>query len=74
MLLPSCCRLQDLIPRLNNVSGLPVVDANNRVIGVISRKVDICSVNLFFYEQLSLLADASLLPHQRAPRFWQASV
>lgn len=32
-------RLDDLIPRLNKVSGLPVVDANNRVIGVISRKV-----------------------------------
>jgi hypothetical protein len=31
--------LQDLIPLLNKVSGLPVVDANNRVIGVISRKV-----------------------------------
>eukprot|EP00878_Enallax_costatus_P015201 GHUV01015914.1.p1 GENE.GHUV01015914.1~~GHUV01015914.1.p1 ORF type:complete len:314 (+),score=70.34 GHUV01015914.1:181-1122(+) len=31
-------RLEDLIPKLNRVSGLPVVDANNRVIGVISRK------------------------------------
>jgi CBS domain-containing protein len=32
-------RLEDLIPKLNKVSGLPVVDVNNRVIGVISRKV-----------------------------------
>lgn len=32
-------RLEDIIPRLNKVSGLPVVDASNRVIGVISRKV-----------------------------------
>jgi CBS domain-containing protein len=32
-------RLEDLIPKLNQVSGLPVVDVNNRVIGVISRKV-----------------------------------
>lgn len=32
-------KLEDIIPRLNTVSGLPVVDANNRVIGVISRKV-----------------------------------
>lgn len=32
-------KLEDLITRLNTVSGLPVVDANNRVIGVISRKV-----------------------------------
>lgn len=31
--------LQDIIPMLNKVSGLPVVDANDRVIGVISRKV-----------------------------------
>ncbi|KAF6257419.1 hypothetical protein COO60DRAFT_1271356 [Scenedesmus sp. NREL 46B-D3] len=31
-------RLEDLIPKLNKVSGLPVVDANSRVIGVISRK------------------------------------
>lgn len=38
-LLPTILSLQDLIPRLNKVSGLPVVDANNRVIGVISRKV-----------------------------------
>jgi CBS domain-containing protein len=32
-------RLEDIIPALNKVSGLPVVDANGRVIGVISRKV-----------------------------------
>lgn len=31
-------RLEDIIPALNRVSGLPVVDANGRVIGVISRK------------------------------------
>ncbi|WIA10512.1 hypothetical protein OEZ85_010701 [Tetradesmus obliquus] len=31
-------RLEDLIPKLNKASGLPVVDVNNRVIGVISRK------------------------------------
>lgn len=36
-------RLEDLIPRLNKVSGLPVVDANNRVIGVVSRKVGRCA-------------------------------
>lgn len=39
--------LQDIIPMLNKVSGLPVVDASDRVIGVISRKVspatDSCS-------------------------------
>lgn len=34
-------KLEDIIPRLNTVSGLPVVDANNRVIGVISRKVSV---------------------------------
>lgn len=32
-------KLEDIMPKLNKVSGLPVVDANNRVIGVISRKV-----------------------------------
>jgi CBS domain-containing protein len=31
--------LEDLIPRLNKVSGLPVVDATGKVVGVISRKV-----------------------------------
>lgn len=31
--------LEDIIPMLNKVSGLPVVDASDRVIGVISRKV-----------------------------------
>lgn len=32
-------RLEQLIPRLNKVSGLPVVDEDGRVIGVVSRKV-----------------------------------
>jgi predicted transcriptional regulator len=32
-------KLEDIIPMLNKVSGLPVVDASDRVIGVISRKV-----------------------------------
>lgn len=37
-------RLEDLIPRLNKVSGLPVVDANNRVVGVVSRKVSLAQI------------------------------
>lgn len=32
-------KLQDIIPKLNKVSGLPVLDADERVVGVITRKV-----------------------------------
>jgi hypothetical protein len=34
-------KLADIIPKLNKVSGLPVLDADGRVVGVITRKVRI---------------------------------
>jgi CBS-domain-containing membrane protein len=37
-------RLDSLIPRLNKVSGLPVLDADGKVVGVISRKVSAMSI------------------------------
>ena len=49
-------RLEDLIPRLNRVSGLPVVDANSRVIGVISRKVSEQSRNAILVDTVSQAA------------------
>lgn len=31
--------LEDIIPRLGKVTGMPVIDAQGQVVGVISRKV-----------------------------------
>ena len=32
-------KLQDIIPKLNKVTGMPVISPDSKVIGVISRKV-----------------------------------
>eukprot|EP00775_Hariotina_reticulata_P007157 gene7157-7372_t len=61
-------KLEDLIPRLNKVSGLPVVDANNRVIGVISRKDHMTSPAVTVGPDTSVRRAAEIMLKQRIRR------
>jgi predicted transcriptional regulator len=53
--------LESIVPLLDNVTGLPVVDEDNKVVGVITRKVILVSIlSLLCWEAHSNRQQASL--------------